>query len=171
MLSKKKTLSRQKKSREGVHVPLKVHDANTATSSGKKVSPKPEKLRGAATLEQRIEFWVSDLMEFKSNKSNKLQHRIEFCPLDEAPYLSSFYYDSEEAKRILSRQMPDGKKLGEVWQKEIKGVVGSGKLPCTSHHLAPIIKKAYGLHDGYLTSKPFKATKKAWLKNVNDSWG
>lgn len=118
-------------------------------------------------LLQRIKFWVADLLEMKTNGRNKrLRERIEMPPIGDDPaYFSPFYFQPGEARYVQSQTFPCGTTCGQEWSAVFEKVLDAKMVPCTSHHLAPVIIRAFNLEMNFHCNPQFKTEKIQWINS------
>lgn len=114
-------------------------------------------------LLRRIKYWVADLLEMKTNGRNKrLRERVEM-PGDGLAYFSPFYFESSEGRIVQSQLMPNGKTFGEVWTDVLRKVQAARSIPCTSHHLAPVVIEAFEFEANFHLDPQFKMERSCWI--------
>jgi hypothetical protein len=101
----------------------------------------------------------------KTNGRNKrLRERIEMPPTGDDPaYFSPFYFQSGEAQFVRSQLLPSGKTCGQEWIDVLEKVLAAKMIPCTSHHLAPVIMEAFNLEMNFHLNPQFKIEKSQWV--------
>eukprot|EP00545_Synedropsis_sp_CCMP1620_P005503 CAMPEP_0119013998 /NCGR_PEP_ID=MMETSP1176-20130426/9299_1 /TAXON_ID=265551 /ORGANISM="Synedropsis recta cf, Strain CCMP1620" /LENGTH=245 /DNA_ID=CAMNT_0006967131 /DNA_START=139 /DNA_END=873 /DNA_ORIENTATION=+ len=116
-------------------------------------------------LLQQIKYWVADLLEMKTNGRNKrLRERIEMMSPtgDDPTYFSPFSFQSGEAQFVRSQMLPCGRTCGQAWIDVLEKVLAARMIPCTSHHLAPVIMEAFNLKHNFHLNPQFKIEKSEW---------
>ena len=118
-------------------------------------------------LLRRIKYWVADLLEMKSNGQNKrLRERIEMPPTgDDLAYFSPFYFESGESQLVQSQLLPNGKTFQESWTDVLCKVQAARAIPCTSHHLAPVVIEAFNLRKDVGSDPKFKMERSCWISS------
>lgn len=112
-------------------------------------------------LWNRVLIWTSDLLDFESS-----QGRLTMLPEDGvAPFVSPYYFSTEEAKYLGGLRMPNMTTLHQTLLHMLEGKADDGALEvCASHDLAPILLIAFEIKKGFHKNATFKSEKKKWLK-------
>lgn len=109
-------------------------------------------------LLMRLKVYLHDLMHFNKHSEDRL---VTHHPL----FLSDFYFSDEDRDLLLAHSTEKGTVL-EVYEqlhqrKVAEAAPGTtSAVLCTSHDIAPLVMRAYGIRKGFEESKEFKRFRK-----------
>eukprot|EP01031_Cornospumella_fuschlensis_P029172 gene29172-35205_t len=108
---------------------------------------KLKELRSNKDLWLRLKCFHHDLMHFDKSQGRLQDFGGEF-------YMSHRYFSSEELRYLLDFPTASGASARQCLQLFFQSK--SGFAVCTSHDLAPIVEKVYGIRKGYEEEKAFQ---------------
>ena len=118
-------------------------------------------LRSNAQLWLRVKLYHYDLKHFRTDSvaSERLSNTHQ-------PYfMSECYFDEDERKFLLRFPTTSGLPLRELLDEMQRTKGGESAVICSSHDLAPIIEKVFGLRKGYEVEKRFIEEWKVFRKS------
>eukprot|EP01031_Cornospumella_fuschlensis_P025605 gene25605-30924_t len=108
---------------------------------------KLKELRSNKDLWSRLKCFHYDLMHFDKSQGRLEDYGGEF-------YMSHRYFSSEDVRYLLDFPTASGASARQCLQLVFQSK--SGFAVCTSHDLAPIVEKIYGIRKGYEEEKAFQ---------------
>lgn len=121
-----------------------------------------------ADLFMKIKIFLSDLMNFKNDADAR--QRLEKANINESYnfFMSDDYFTEMEKNEILSFPASNGVLFSELVNFVIKEKIDSGKNEiCSSHDIAPVFKKVFGIQKGFENDKTYIKAKNSFDKNYN----
>jgi hypothetical protein len=109
----------------------------------------------------RVSYWIADLLSF-SEAENRLNVPVAD---DVPPFMSPFYFDSNEASFLGQLMLPNTQSLGDTMRFMLEDKAARGALEvCASHDLAPFLQKAFEVKHNFHKDPKFKKAKAQWVK-------
>jgi hypothetical protein len=111
-------------------------------------------LHGNTHLWLRVKMYHHDLKHFSSDPAATERLSNTHLPF----FMSDCYFSEDERRFLLSFPTSTGLPLGELFheiQRAKSGHTGEASMLCSSHDLAPIIEKVFGIRKGYDVEKLF----------------
>ncbi|EFJ07655.1 hypothetical protein SELMODRAFT_429567 [Selaginella moellendorffii] len=120
-----------------------------------------QKLQADEDLYMRMKFFIKDLSSFGSDE--EAQERLEHSGKSQY-FFTTAYFSEEEIARLLELRVSSGKSVNELLGELVSD---KGEL-CTSHDVAPLLQKVFGIKRGFQEDAGFKhrfkAFRKQWTK-------
>ena len=122
-----------------------------------------KQIHSESVLWNKLKLFVYDLKIFGNNETSEAFKRLDNNTSDF--YLSNDYFSDLEKERILTFPTGTGLSLKELFKNEIY----DKKEICTSHTLAPIFQRVFGIRKDFEKEKTFDNFQKKFNKQYNQS--
>lgn len=122
------------------------------------VAPTPPALSEKPDLLFRLQCFIFDLIQFRDDARVRIENSVRPYFMDE------FYFADEEVEFLLDMpiQDEDGRKFRELLQEGLQARRGDGPI-CSSHSLAPLFWRSFGIRKDFHKSQEFKKKYKKFV--------